>query len=1279
MNTPDLFSSFTRQYQLQKTLRFELKPVPLPGESSADALARLKDSPFFKKDMDRENAYDAVKQIIDDFFRDFIDKSLSEVAIDWTPLAQAIDNRDETTLKKAEGIFRKEITKTFGQTGDLLNKNLFVKHIPEWLENFSEEAKAEKLQKLLEFDKFYTYFYGFWENRGNMFSGQEQHTAIAFRIVNENFPKFYENIKAFNAAPEEVRTKLSQNFPDTNLSNNFSVNAFNQVLTQAGIDQYNTLIGGIPAESGQEKVQGFNELINEWRQRHPGEKPRKMNLLYKQILSDRNNSWADRLLQDDEDLVSLLKGLYSSLFETTEGKETAISEAEKLISDLPEFEVQKIWISGKNIPAIALALFGEWDALNPALEITGDEDATSGKDKLFSWQDVSESIKSTRETIDESSQNNVTKLTTLLEFFQKIKITEDKNLRFVSINEFALATEKKLTRAILHAEQAEKLIGNENITSEIKSALDDVMEIFHKIKSLNVPGKLLRNKEVDSTFYAEFEHIFAPFSSCARVYDSARNYLTKKPYSTEKMKLCFDCPTLASGWDENKIPDKHALILRKGGKYFLGILNSAASSRERKAIVDCIATHEEERSVECYERMVYKFLPDPVKMLPKVFLSSRKGIETFNPPSELIDKETRNNDIAKLVRFYQQAIPRYNNGDWNVFEFKFKKPESYQSANEFYKDVERQNYRIDFKSVPVSKINDFVSGKSLFLFEIYNKDFSDKSSGKKNLHSLFWLSAFSNENANADFQVKLNGEAEIFWRAASIPLSDTVVHPVGSILVNRRDTTGCPIPEHTYIEIYCYKNGKITEDKLSENAKTLLSQGKVIFKEASYNTLKDRRYTEDKFLFHVPLTFNRVVREDGADTYKKLNEKVRTTICGEESSVKIIGIDRGERNLISLALIDGNGKILLQKSFNEIEERSRNAVRKTNYQDLLKTRETERQDARKSWQTIGKIAELKEGYLSQVVHEISKLIVEHNAIVVLENLNVGFKRGRFGVERQVYQKFERALIEKLNFLVFKDREATAPGGVLNAYQLTNKFESFEKLGNQSGILFYVPAGYTSKIDPTTGFANIFDLSGFTNIKSKKAFFSKFTAIRYSSKDQAFEFEFDYKNFTTYKQKFHKTKWSVFSYGERLVWNGKLRKTDSVNPTRDILSALSALGIADAENGKDLVPAIKAASEDKTSAAAWDKLFRAFRYTLQMRNSIPNTEVDYLISPVKNKNGEFFSTQNRSQEDSLPFDADSNGAYHIALKGLMGIRSEFSRGWQKNDAWFKFVQAREFES
>ena len=39
----------------------------------------------------------------------------------------------------------------------------------------------------------------------------------------------------------------------------------------------------------------------------------------------------------------------------------------------------------------------------------------------------------------------------------------------------------------------------------------------------------------------------------------------------KKIKLNFDCPTLANGWDENKESSNDAIILRKDGKYYLGV------------------------------------------------------------------------------------------------------------------------------------------------------------------------------------------------------------------------------------------------------------------------------------------------------------------------------------------------------------------------------------------------------------------------------------------------------------------------------------------------------------------------------------------------------------------------------------------------------------------------------------------------------------------------------------------------------------------------------------
>ncbi len=91
----------------------------------------------------------------------------------------------------------------------------------------------------------------------------------------------------------------------------------------------------------------------------------------------------------------------------------------------------------------------------------------------------------------------------------------------------------------------------------------------------------------------------------------------------------------------------------------------------------------------------------------------------------------------------------------------------------------------------------------------------------------------------------------------------------------------------------------------------------------------------------------------------------------------------------------------------------------------------------------------------------------------------------------------------------------------------------------------------------------------------------------------------------------------------------------------------------------------------------------FNLMLQMRNSIPNTEEDYIISPVKNNKGIFFDSRNCNENQ--PNNADANGAYNIARKGLMlieRIKKADENQLEKLDLkitkedWLNFVQNEE---
>jgi CRISPR-associated protein Cpf1 len=719
--------------------------------------------------------------------------------------------------------------------------------------------------------------------------------------------------------------------------------------------------------------------------------------------------------------------------------------------------------------------------------------------------------------------------------------------------------------------------------------------------------------EKDADFYFSFDGLYAKLGGIVPLYDRVRNYVTQKPFSTGKFKLNFENSTLLAGWDKNKEKDNWSVILRKGGNYYLGIMakgnNKVFESSDRTETAE--SAH--------FEKLTYKLLPGPDKMLPKVFFS-KKNIGHYNPSKEILNirnssSHTKNGtpqdgftkldfnlaDCHTMIDFYKKSLLKHP--EWSEYGFQFKPTEDYADLSEFYKDVADQGYHLTFEKVNKAHIDSLVESGKLYLFQIWSKDFSPYSKGKKNLHTIYWEEVFSEKNL-ADVVYKLNGEAELFYRRKSI--EPRVTHAKNQAIANKDPIKG--------------KSNSTFE----------------------YDIIKDRRYSEDKFFFHCPITLNFKSGKRGWE----VNSKVNKRIFEKSKNLRILGIDRGERNLLSYTLIDSGGKILSQGSLNTISD---DLNRSRDYKAKLDSLEGDRQEARRAWKNITNIKELKEGYISQIVYKISKIAIEENAIVVLEDLNFGFKRGRFKVEKQVYQKFEKALIDKLNYLVFKDRTEEEVGGPLRAYQLTNQFESFKKLGKQSGILYYVPASYTSKICPRTGFVNLL-YPKYESVEKSKTFFGEFDLIRFNKGGGFFEFSFAYSKFGQNDDKeLTRDSWTVCSNGVRLVNERKKEtrgfETKEIDPTSELSGLFSKNGI-NFEGGGNIIEAITSQND----ARFFKELTYLLKCILQLRNSRTGDDEDYILSCVKDKNGGFFDS--RKAREGEPEDADTNGAYHIALKGLM---------------------------
>lgn len=1246
-----IFSKFTELYPVSKTLRFELKPI-------GKTLEKIKENGIIDHDKNKADNYVDAKKIIDEYHKYFISEALKGINLDWSPLRDAfidsLTNRTQDSKKKLEDLqktFRKKIAEKlaahphFKELTATTPKDLFKNILPD---HFGIDESIES------FKGFSTYFKGFQENRQNIYSAEAISTGVPYRIVHDNFPKFLSNIETFQNIQKhclsvltDAETELKKLLNGQKLVEIFNIDFFNNVVTQEGIDFFNQIIGGYTIENNT-KIRGINEFANLYRQQNPEfAKLRiatRMIPLYKQILSDRDSmSFILEPFKDASQVQSAVKDFFEDhiLHYTTDGSQiNVLDKIANLVASLNNFDSEKIFIARESLSQISQKIFGNWNSINDAFfeyceKQFGSAQKTANKKKIdaklkedcYSIKEINCVIKK----IDSSKQ--------ILDYWKEFDSLKN-NIESGDIYK------KYVDFISLKFEPDEKLEKDDNIQG-LKAFLDAINEFLHYVKPL-----IVNHENGDTAFYNELMPLYDQLSNIIPLYNKTRDFATQKPSDSAKFKLNFENPTLADGWDQNNEAKNTSIILKKEGNYYLGIMNAKDKPK--------IDTYKVNSNEPHYDKMVYKLIPSPHMSLPKAFFS-KKGLALYKPSMQILDgynanKHKKGSSFDKkychqLIDFFKEAISAHP--DWKNFKFNFSETASYDDTSAFYNEISNQGYMLSFTSIPDSQIDTWIDEGKLFLFQIYNKDFAPGAKGKPNLHTLYWKATFSPENLK-DVVFKLNGEAELFYRPCSIkkPYS----HKIGEKMVNRITKDGRPIPDAIFGELFHYFNNS-TKPSLSDDAKKYLDF--VIVKDVKHEITKDKRYTEDKFEFHVPLTMN----FKSSDGSRYINDRVKDFLKNNPD-VNIIGIDRGERNLIYMTLINQKGEILIQKSFN--------LVGNTNYHEKLSIREQERDAARRSWRSIGKIKELKEGYLSLVIHEIAKTMIENNAIIVLEDLNFGFKRGRFCVEKQVYQKFEKMLIDKLNYLVFKDCSDSEYGGILKGYQLTQKFTSFKDIRKQNGFLFYIPAAYTSKIDPTTGFVNLFNFTDLTNAEKKKDFLTNFDDITFDSKTNSFAFTFDYSKFKVFQTDFQKT-WTVFTNGKRIVYDRESKKYNTIEPTTIIQEALEKQGVQCVDQLNVLAEIEKIETKN---ASFFNSICYAFEKSLQMRNSNSETDDDYILSPVKNKNGVFFNSN--EADDKLPKDADANGAFHIALKGLY-LLQHISETDEKlkipHEKWFEFVQSR----
>ncbi len=595
-----MYENFTKQYPLSKTLRFELKPV---GETAH----YIQERDIIEQDQQRAEDYKEIKEIIDDYHRVYIEEKLSapvdpktgEMWITPEDFENAFSDyqrlkEDQKNTKNrghwedTQTALRKKLVKSFVGNGDLFKKELITRDLPAWLK---QKGEWEEHKTTVEnFNKFTTYFSGFHENRKNMYSDKDQSTAIAYRLMNGNLPRFFNNCIAYQKITEkythlelQIDAELLSTMGVESLDKIFQPQYFINLFAQSGIDNYQQLLGGKTEESG-EKKQGLNEQINLFRQRvqkaakqvakDENKKAKKIydlsgfTDLYKQILSDRETtSFVPEAFDNDKDFL----GALAKFIELANTQEGLLENLENAVKKLEEADTQRVYVKAAGLTAISQNLFSSYRIVSAALDdYAGNNLKTKKqqedylKQKVFSIAGLDEIL---CEYIDRLEQDDplheqLAKLSNpqqpiysyFLEAINTQKNTIGLGKTIAQVKPLLSLEELSKNRKLPKSEDDKGGKGFQQVQA-IQKMLEAFMAISHTLKPLHLLDgrKPIDMPDMDTGFYAVFSKAYEAYNEhTITLYNKTRNHLTKKPFSTDKIKINFNNSTLLNGWDANK-------------------------------------------------------------------------------------------------------------------------------------------------------------------------------------------------------------------------------------------------------------------------------------------------------------------------------------------------------------------------------------------------------------------------------------------------------------------------------------------------------------------------------------------------------------------------------------------------------------------------------------------------------------------------------------------------------------------------------------------------------
>lgn len=1161
----------------------------------------------------------------------------------------------------------------------------------------SRRIKKEKIQNACKdfTRRYWVLLSQFLTNRENYYEfDKEKDTAVATRIVSDLLPTFCLNASQYQRRQEEYDALFGrlqslgivmqiknpakgmmetiQSF-DTSI---YDINSFSMYINQKGIEKYNAARAR------------NNELINLYNQNCGKKKECKLKpfaKLHKQIgcrastTVERvviNRDW-DKSKQEHNEGTSLeavLKMIIKRANEMLISNEVNYSEPRlaNLVHYLKEREnCEGIYVSDQALRIISSRYLEDWYSLQNLLlreKSVGSYDPTKEINEQFKLNAAVE-LAPVFQALDKMDYAQIFKEYVYEEYAEILNpcFSPSKNLVNLICFDVCNMIEKDISQSIkkvykiMEGQHEDGIFKKEDNIDAVRDLMDSLLYVIHFIKFFYVRLDKIKGEPYDTEFLQIVNSLLdRDVADWFGWYDAVRNYVQRLPQDevkSNKLKLNFNSSSLLQGWSVGEEQVKLSMILKNEGIYYLCIIMNDKNAK------DLVNADFEDNPFYNKDGQAQRMI---MRNLSFKTLTGKGYKKKFGHKySEETNDEQAIANAKQLIK--ENFIRKYPH-------LKAIVEKSHTSKSSFMRDINAvlSNY-VQCSYIPVDweLVKQYADKGKLYVFKIHSKDYSPNVTGKKDLQTIYWEDVL-----NGDSLHQLAAKGEIFRRESlSQSKYQPFEHKEGSTLVNKRDRDGNIIPDKIYRIVYAITNHlplpQPKDDELDrkafeascKKAQWLIDNEKIVQKTAKYTIMKDARfYGADKYFLHNPLYMN-----SESSTYRKIdaayynyNAIIQDWMHEDDVQPYFIGIDRGEKNLIYYCKIDRLGNIESCDNYNIING--------YDYLEKLKDRTEARLDAKRDWKQQESIKNLKNGYISQVVHRLVEDTVILNgeevkpSYIVLEKLSREMKGSRRKIDFQVYQKIELALAKKLGFYVNKEVEEGLPGSIKKPLQLVPPVNTFDQIDKKDsfGIMLYTRPNYTSVTDPATGWRQTIYITNGNSDEILKQIVDTFDDIFFDGTDYVF----------TYTERNANYQWSLFSSIngkslDRFEYNKRTKGHDAY----DIVKVLNGL-FEDFDKSQSLLEQMRNGKELKKveeKHTAYESLRKAIKMIQQIRNTGNNQRDDnFLLSPVRMENGSHFDTRKRFEFEDPNLqkiaDADANGAYNIARKGL--IMDAHYRYWKE---------------